>query len=86
MYETLSTGRARSEAARNTSVLATLLLFSPLCFAQEQVDLNSYYRFPVSIGAYAQGFTVFEAGLSVRVPIPPWWSRVTRPEPQTASP
>ncbi len=59
--------------------IAVLLLGAGVAAAQEE-DLNIRYAFPLSLGAeyqmltpfgaYAGGYNVFEAGLSVRVPIP----------------
>ncbi len=78
------TGRLRG---RSHKVLLPLLFI--LCAAtlghcqQSQVDLNSYYQFPLSVGVeyqsltplvtYPSGgpFTVLDLGLSLRWPIPP---------------
>ena len=59
--------------------IAVFFLGAGVAAAQEE-DLNVRYAFPVSLGAeyqmltpfgsYAGGYNVFEAGVSVRVPIP----------------
>ena len=63
-------------------ILLLLLIPSALVFSEDEpVDLNRYYRFPLSIGVEFQSYTplvnygaqynVFEIGGNVRVPIPP---------------
>ncbi len=77
-----SRGQRKAVRHRYRLILPVLaLLLPPSCPAQEQqLDFNSYYRFPASVGVeyqmltpfaqYARGYTVFQADLGIRVPIP----------------